>query len=313
MDQDLEELKPELENKKELSPAEELPEIEVIEDEEEAAVVSKPDVNDTQKPAQSAEAKALQNLARRVSDLSNKVDTGLSTQARDIDARISRIEKTEENEVLRNFKARYDQVKEALTKAASEGDGPGVSALTEKLTDMRIAWVNAEQQRRREVQQQQRREVQPPQQRQQQRVEPPTQEARAWVLRNRGWFGMRGFEEATYHARVIDAALEAEGYDKNSAEYFDELDKRVSRRYPDMVTQRSSQQRQSSTARRTPSPSAPVGRPSAGVSNNGMTKDGRLQFSRKELEVARTLGIADDPTRLREYHANLQARKRRAS
>lgn len=289
----------------------ELPEVDIIDDEPEEGVepqAPNPDTNDQQKPQRSVEDRALQNLSRQVSELGDRFNHGLSQQAKDIDARISRIEKTEENEVIRNFGARYNAVKEALKAAASEGDGTKVAELTETLTDMRIAWSNAERAR---AELQRRRVQQPQQQRPQvQNVPPPTQEARSWALRNRGWFGAPGFQKETRYARLVDVMLEEEGYDKNSPEYFDEIDKRVGARYPNMVTPRPNAR---SSVNKRPGPSAPLGRSTSQAVTNGKTKDGRLQFTKKEYEVARTLNIADDPAKLQEYHANLQARKRRSA
>lgn len=289
----------------------ELPEIDIVDDEpaegEDGAVEQSknPDTNDkgTQR---SAEERTLQTLSRQVAELGDRVNQGLSQQAKDIDVRISRIEKTEENEVIRNFKTRYDAVKEALKTAASEGDGTKVAELSETLTDMRIAWNNAERARA----QMQRRPQRAQPQAAAPQVPPPTQEARSWALRNRSWFNAPGFQKETRYARLVDVMLEEEGYDKNSPEYFDEIDKRVGARYPNMVSARSNS-RQSANNR--PGPSAPLGRSQSPAANNGKTKDGRLQFTRKEYDVAKTLNIADDPVKLKEYHNNLQSRKRRSA
>lgn len=54
-----------------------------------------------------------------------------------------------------------------------------------------------------------------------------------WKARNR-WFNDPRFKEQSAITIVIDRAMANEGYDKNSAEYYQELDRRVRRRLPEL-------------------------------------------------------------------------------
>ena len=79
---------PEIKNKP--APNDELPEVELIDDEPEEGAEAvedtpKPDVNDKKKPQRSAEDVKLQDLSRQVAELGDRVATGMSQQAKDID------------------------------------------------------------------------------------------------------------------------------------------------------------------------------------------------------------------------------------
>ena len=68
-------------------------------------------------------------------------------------------------------------------------------------------------------------------------VPEPTQEAKDWWSRN-PWFGDASSEEtiqATKFARDTHEYLIHEGFEADSEEYYDELDKRISKRFSDVV------------------------------------------------------------------------------
>lgn len=62
----------------------------------------------------------------------------------------------------------------------------------------------------------------------------PNHLAQDWIRRNK-WFTDPRFAEQVSHTRLIDNALAAEGYDKNTSEYYAELDRRIGRRLPEIV------------------------------------------------------------------------------
>lgn len=64
-----------------------------------------------------------------------------------------------------------------------------------------------------------------------QQTQPTNPKATVWVSRNK-WFNDPRFANETAQARRIDAALDLEGYDKGSDEYYAELDARLKKRFP---------------------------------------------------------------------------------
>lgn len=62
----------------------------------------------------------------------------------------------------------------------------------------------------------------------------PNHLAQDWMRRNK-WFTDPRFAEQAAHTRLIDKSLEAKGYDKNSSDYFAELDRQIKRRLPEIV------------------------------------------------------------------------------
>lgn len=55
----------------------------------------------------------------------------------------------------------------------------------------------------------------------------------AWVQKN-DWFNSEGFERETSAAKVIDVQLDNEGVDKNSDEYYEELNNRLLKLFPEL-------------------------------------------------------------------------------
>ena len=76
---------------------------------------------------------------------------------------------------------------------------------------------------------------QAPTQQQQPRANP---RASAWIERNKAWFNNPRFSTQREIALAIDEELDAEGYDKYSAEYFAELDKRLDAELPGFRTRK---------------------------------------------------------------------------
>lgn len=63
-----------------------------------------------------------------------------------------------------------------------------------------------------------------------------TQRAREWARENRDWFDPSGRDEASRIAYVIEQGVSNEGrYDASSDEYWEEVDRRIAKRLPDVV------------------------------------------------------------------------------
>lgn len=117
--------------------------------------------------------------------------------------------------------------------------------------------------------------------------EPPAPLAVKWLERNRSWFAKP--ENAGYQAFTLaeDSRLAAEGYDKNSPEYYRELDRRIDKAFPHL--RRKPQAARSPVA---PAASAPASRTPSNV----------VKLTKTDLSNMRSFGL--DPTNkehLREY------------
>lgn len=137
-------------------------------------------------------------------------------------------------------------------------------------------------------------------------AEGPNPLAQDWMRRNK-WFTDPRFAEQAAHTRLIDKALELQGYDKTSTEYFAELDRRIGRRLPEIVKLRQRQGNEDGgerpAAQRKPArePTGGVQR-SAGASGAGK---GKVVLTQADLANMRSFGIdTTDKAALREYALN---------
>jgi len=138
---------------------------------------------------------------------------------------------------------------------------------------------------------------QPPQQ---QPAAPP--EATEWFNRNNTWFDAPGYEQQTTLARSIDVQLDLEGYDKDSPEYYEELDGRIKNVFNDLPVRGTVRPRGAKSAKRSSSPVAPAG---AGGRSKGKRKATR--FTPAEANMARELGLTSEDA-LKEYRKELDAK-----
>ena len=111
------------------------------------------------------------------------------------------------------------------------------------------------------------------------KVVPPTPRGQKWK-ESRSWYGKQKFSEVTEFAHVVDRKLFAEGLNPNSKEYFVELDRRLSKRFPELY--KTNKPKNSSVA--------PV---SSGVGKSASSK-GKVTLNRSDLNRMRAFGL--DPS-----------------
>ena len=112
------------------------------------------------------------------------------------------------------------------------------------------------------------------------------------------WFNKPGYDRETAAARSIDVQLDLEGYDKNSDEYYNTLNNRLQKIFPELKsTEEPSRKRPKSR-----SPEAPT----AGGSSY---KGNRIRLSNDQLRMARELGITDE-SGLKKYESEIRRQNR---
>lgn len=204
-------------------------------------------------------------------------------QMAQLQSRLDRLEKGNTSRVENEFNVRYKQTKDALAKAVEEGDTKAQLDFTEQLADMRAAMRIAELQKM----QRQNESVSPTVGRAQQMAKRPApQKAMQWWEKNQ-WFNAQGYERETNAARAIDVQLDIEGYDKESPEYYNVLDKRLRKMFPEL----NSEEEVEELSKPKEKSRVPVA-PTAGGS--GAYKGNRVRMSQDQLRMARELGIRDE-------------------
>ena len=196
-------------------------------------------------------------------------------------ARLERLEKGSQQSSENAFNQRYAQTKEALKKAIEEGDTDAQLDFSEQIADYRAAMRVSEMQRNQRVQQE---TASPTVGRAQQAAQNPApQKAMQWWEKN-NWFNGQGYERETAAARAIDVQLDIEGFDKDSDDYYDQLNNRLHNVFPELVSKTSP----SKPRIKSRSPVAP----STGGSPN--YKGNRVRLTKQQLSAAREVGITTE-------------------
>jgi len=220
----------------------------------------------------------------------------IQEQNAQLQKRLERLEQGSQQSAEEAFNQRYSQTKAALHKAVEEGDTEAQVTFQEQMADMRAAMRIAEMQKK---QQQQQAAASPTVGRAQQAAQNPAPEkAMSWWQKN-NWFNAAGFERETAAARAIDVQLDLEGYDKNSDEYYDHLNNRLQKVFPELVS--------GSSPSKPRTKSRPPVAPTTGGSSN--YKGNRVRMSQEQLRMARELGINDEKG-LKKYEAEIRRQQR---
>tara|TARA_R110002110_G_scaffold30902_1_gene109375 strand:- start:19 stop:918 length:900 start_codon:yes stop_codon:yes gene_type:complete len=266
-------------------------EIEVVEDPVVEAKDNKQEPEDDQEPEYGPKVqKRIQKLVgqRREAEIQARQ---IQEQNAQLQKRLERLEQGSQQSAEQNFNDRYSQTKQALHKAVEEGDTDAQVNFQEQMADMRAAMRIAEMQK----QQQQQRAVSPTVGRAQQAVQNPApQKAMSWWQQN-NWFNAAGFERETAAARAIDVQLDLEGHDKNSDEYYNHLNNRLQKVFPEL----SSGSSPSKARTKSRSPVAPT------TGGSSSYKGNRVRMSQEQLKMARELGINDEKG-LKQYEAEIR-------
>ena len=196
-------------------------------------------------------------------------------------SRIDRLETGSNQKAQEDFQTRYQSARTALQTAIEEGDTTAQVEQQETLADMRAAMRVAEMQRQQSAQQ----IVSPTVGRAAQVAQDPTPEkAISWWQKN-NWFNANGFDRETAAARAIDVQLDLEGHDKESDEYYDELNGRLKKLFPELIS--GGKGEESRPRAKSRSPVAPTaGGPSR--------KTNRVKLTKDQLQMARELGLTDE-------------------
>lgn len=139
--------------------------------------------------------------------------------------------------------------------------------------------------------------------------EGPNDLARQWMERNE-WFSDARFGEQIMITRAIDRALAAKGFDKNTQGYYDELDRRIRRRLPEL--QRYMQRRPGQRLEVRPDAGKekrrePTGgvRRAEGRDGEQTPRKGKIVLKRSDLDNMRAFGLdPNNKEHLREYALN---------
>ena len=211
----------------------------------------------------------------------------LQNQVMGLTKRLEKIEKSNEKQGQNQLAEHYNLTKKALMKAIEEGDTQAQVKFNEELVDIKTAIAMQNQAR---ATRQQSETISPTVGKaQQQATNPPPERAMSWWKEN-DWFNSKGFEKETAMARAIDVQLDIEGYDKNDAQYYDELNNRLQKSFPELISKKEVTESKPRQSRQAVAPTT------GGQAYRG----NRIRMTSEQLRMARELGITD-PEHLKKY------------
>ena len=190
--------------------------------------------------AENATQKRIDRLTKKMREAERqreeaiKYAQGVQTEAEKLKKRMDALDNSYVNEYSTRVETQMGTAEQELARAIEVGDTNGVIEAQRKITSLAIENDRAKQakmQQERYAQQvaaQQQQQVQQPMPQQQPRR--PDPKAEQWAQRN-SWFG--DDEAMTYAAFGVHKKLvEDEGFDPQSDEYYNELDKRMATEFP---------------------------------------------------------------------------------
>lgn len=122
---------------------------------------------------------------------------------------------------IEDIDSKIESVKERLSDAIEKGETEEQVAQQDRLATLRARKIQAQRDKEnfQPVQVETRRKT--------------GTKAEEWIFKQSSWYNKD--REATEAANIIDSSLTKEGYDQNTDEYFEELNRRLSRRFPNLV------------------------------------------------------------------------------
>ena len=262
-----------------------------------------PEVVDEQ-PKQEATPKEDEDYSQRVQRRINKLvqqrkesDAKAEEKEQELNAlkqRLERLEQGETQKAQKQFEDRYVSVKQEMQKAIEEGDTGKQVEYAEQLADIRAAMKVSELQRQQVIQQ----KTQSPTVGRAAQPSAP-KKAMDWWGKNQ-WFNSPGYERETAAARSIDVQLDLEGYDKESDQYYETLNNRLQKIFPELIS------KPDMPVKTRPKSSQTIVAPSAG----GSTKTGnRVKMTKEQLRMAREIGLTT-PEQIKAYAEELKKQER---
>jgi len=277
-------------------------EIEVVE-EVSVKEEKKPIEAKTEKKPEIGDADYSQAVQKRIKKLiqekktSDEEKEALQMQMSQMAKRLEKIEKSNETQGQNQLAEHYNLVKRALGKAIEEGDTDQQIRFNEELVDVKTAIALQNQAKANKVQT----ETNSPNvgRAQQQATNPAPEKAMTWWKDN-NWFNSKGFEKETAMARAIDVQLDIEGFDKNDAQYYNELNNRLQKSFPELISNTEVSVTRPRQSRQAVAP----------TTGGQVYRGNRVKMTSDQLRMARELGITD-PEHIKKYAKEINTLSRK--
>tara|TARA_R110002167_G_scaffold27010_4_gene92328 strand:- start:67 stop:924 length:858 start_codon:yes stop_codon:yes gene_type:complete len=226
--------------------------------------------------------KKMREAERRESEAVNYAKQ-VQTESVTLKNRMANLDNSYVHEYTNRVTSQLDQAEKELGRAMELGDTQAAVEANRKITSLSIENDRASQAKMQQQRMQQQQRQPPPQQQQQQQQQPqqqqevrrPDRKAEEWAEQN-DWFGQD--EAMTFAAFGIHKKLvEDEGFDPQSNDYYNELDRRISDKF--RTPANNSSRRPAQTV--------------AGVSRNtsGRSSGKKVRLTPSQVAIAKKLGV----------------------
>ena len=237
--------------------------------------------------ADNATQKRIDRLTKKMREAERRENEAVNyakqvqTESVTLKNRMANLDTNYVNEYTSRVSTQLEQAEKELGRAMELGDTQAAVEANRKITTLsiendRASQAKMQQQRMRQQQQApQQQQQQAPQQQQQQQVKRPDRKAEDWAEQNE-WFGQD--EAMTFAAFGIHKKLvEDEGFDPQSDDYYNELDRRISGKF--RTPANSSSKRPAQTV--------------AGVSRStsGRSSGRKVRLTPSQVAIAKKLGV----------------------
>ncbi len=264
---------------------EEKPEISVAEDQPEEVQKTKPkdDLNSYSDTVQKRIDKLTKRMreAERREEAALKYAEGLQKKYSDVKSKYDEVDENYIKQYDARIDSERDTVKAKLKQAIEMQDSEAIISANEELARLtvekeRAKLTLADREKRKKVTEKegQSQEEQPQQQAAQQPA--PSPKARGWAEKN-AWFGQDQYMTNT--AFQIHENLVGEGFDVDSDDYYNEIDKRIKEVFPHKFAESETQEQ----------PKKPV--QTVATANRGKSGRRTVKLTKSQVAIAKKLGV----------------------
>ena len=214
----------------------------------------------------------------------------LEDQNKALEERLAKLESNAQEQNKNVLQNTYQKVSQELKEAIEGGNTEKQVELMDQMAEVRSK-IQTNQQPVKEENKSQTPEVQVP------------EIAQKWIGKNSHWWNKPGFNAATQMSYAIDKDLTEEGFDINDPDYYTEMDKRMSKVYPDLVkTEENAVNETKKDVESKPRVQSPV----AGVSRSNQGSAKSVRLTSDDLQNAVRFGIdINDQSALKRYAKEL--------
>jgi hypothetical protein len=233
-------------------------------------------------------------------------------QAKELAKRQSEGDKKELERTVEQADSAIERTRADLERAIEEGNTKDQVRLTDELTDWKARKARAESSLENLPSDG---NVQPFDDKMSSEKAKTQSEANRWMDERGDWYRQPGFEKATRLANRLDKEVFKDGFDPNTPEYFEELDKRIKEKMPDLYDDvevaADDDSKKPERRRSTRSPVAPV---DGDQGRQRVERGSKVKLEPEDFANMRSFGLdTNDPEVLKEYARNKQESERRSN